>query len=263
MHKILRCFCGGVLLVWAACARVPAEEEVLVTTDPEFRVDLFEQRKADDGSPVFGLWVESLKRYECAGVLLESSVEVSGGAIRVRLLGIRKPLPCVGDSATVRDFLPIGHLPDGVYAFTLSLGADNLIENKGVLRVAAGHWDLSVPKPQGVVFQNVALERIPDGTVWGWAERPDANAAPVAAQFVADLKTLTDPIALAPGFYGYFTVSGTGAIAFHPNFRPSVEADFFTRHFGSQASEVRGLVEAYRNGQQALQVRCWTTLGEF
>jgi hypothetical protein len=263
MYKILRWFCGGILFVWAACTRVPAEEDVVVTAAPEFRIDLFEQRKADDGSPVFGLWVESLRRYECAGVSLESSVEVSEGAIRARLLGIRKPIPCAGDSATARDFLPIGSLADGVYAFTLSLGADNLIESKGMLRVAAGHWELGVLESQGVVFQNIVLERIPDGTAWGWVEKPNPNAGPAAAQFVEDLKTLTAPAALTPGYYGYFTVSGAGVIAFHPNFRPSVEAEFFTRHLGGQASEVRGLVEDYRNGQQALQVRCWTTLGAF
>jgi hypothetical protein len=255
-------------LIWLALAFVACRDhidndtDIIVTVDPEFAVDLFEQRDSADGSPTFGLWVESTERYECAGYGIDATVEVQGENIRITLLGVLPAAsPCAGDSAAAQQFLPIGNLPDGTYYFTLSLR--DAIVNEGTLTVANNRYQLSLPNPQGIDFQNLIVDHLPDGLIWGYAAMPDESVKPTADNFIADLKTLTDENGLAPGYYSYFTVSGTGNVFFHKSISPSVPAAQFVRRLTASASALKSLLQEYRSAnQQPLTVKCWTTEGE-
>lgn len=227
--------------------------------EPEFTVDLFEQRDPADGTARFGLWVESMADCACSGCSVVAETEVSSDDVSVKLLGILEPVPCTGTPAPARTFVPIGALADGEYRFSLSLRS--VVTNVGTLRVAQGRYTLSMPDAQGVVFENYVLETMPADMVWGYALTPDEPSVMAAQNWLADLKNITADGGLAPGFYSYFTVSGSGAMFFHKSFAPQGAAQVFVRKLAVPPGDLKGLLQTYR--ANALEVRCLSTLGEF
>ncbi len=260
----LRCFLILTGLSLAAACRVTgdADAQPEFTREPEYRVDLFEERSPADGTPAFGLWLERRELSACAGYGVDAAVGMQGNDIQVTILGVLPPpAPCSGDSAPARQFVPLGNLADGNYGFTLSLR--DVVTNQGSLTVSQGHYVLSLPDAQGVIVQNFVLETMPAGIVWGYAATPDEMVQPVADNFIADLKTLTGDDGLAPGFYSYFTVSGTGDFIFHERSAPAGPANLFVRRLTASPDALKGLLQNYRDAsQQPLQIKCWTTEGE-
>ena len=238
-----------------------AEEGPVFTGDPEYAIDLFEQRDPMDGAPTFGLWVERLDLSPCEGYGVDATAQVNGSSIEVAILGVQEKTPCAGDSAPAKQFVPIGNLADGTYTFNLSIFG--VIVNKGSLTVANGQYTLSLPNAQGVFIENFILESLPDGIIWGYAATPDEASQPVADNFIADLKALTTAHGLAPGFYSYFTVSGTGDILRHKRIAPKGTAKLFLYKRAASSDAVRGLLQNYRDAaQQPLTIKCWTSEGE-
>lgn len=249
------------LFAIASC-KVVEDDVVVVTLAPEYSVDLFEQRNAADGTPQFGLWVESTSLYKCPGFSIDAQVTVQGYNVAIALLGVTEPAICAGDSAPAKQFIPIGDLADGTYAFSLSLR--DVIVNKGFLTVTSGRYSLSLPGAQGVFVGNFVLETIPDGVIWGYAVTPDEASQPVASGFLSDLKTLSTENNLPPGFYSYFTVSGAGNIELHKSIAPAVGFKSFVRRLSGSPDALSNLLQGYRdtNQQTPLQIKCWTTEGE-
>ena len=248
-------------LVQYSCQKAIGDETVIVTTAPEFRVDLFEQRDPVSGNPTFGLWIRSVETFTCSNYIIEGSVQTSISEVKIQLDDVRKPDTCIGSAGPAQTFMAIGDLPLGTYHFSLSLG--NAIENEGVLKVLSSGYELSVEQPQGIDFQNIVLNKIPPGLVWGYVETPDSAAQSVANGFLADLKNITTENNLVPGFYSYFTLSGTGLIALHPGFAASGPAQLFVRQLTAQPASLQQLVQQYRSApQQPAQIRCLTTFGE-
>ena len=244
-----------------ACSKVNEEVGLVVTAPPEYTVDVFEQRNPADGVPTLGLWIESVEKYACAGYHIDAQIAVQNGSIVVTIPGVSAPSPCVGDSARAKLFLPIGNLANGTYEFIFSLR--DVIVNKGILDVSNGHYMLSLPDAKGIVIENFILESMPDGITWGYAATPDEASQPVADDFIADLKTLTAENGLAPGFYSYFTISGTGNITFHKRIAPTGSAKQFVRRLTAAPDELKSILQSYRNAaQQPLDIKCWTTGGE-
>jgi hypothetical protein len=129
--------------------------------------------------------------------------------------------------------------------------------------VANGYYSLSLPNAQGVYVQHFELNSLPSGITWGYADTPDEASEPVADNFITDLKTLTADDGLAPGFYSYFTVSGTGDFLFHKLIQPEGAARFYVRRLTASPAALQSLLQNYRGAaQQPLQIKCWTTEGE-
>ena len=134
MSFVLRSLLAAFLLTAFFPACRPAEElppEIVVTTSPEFIVDLFEERDAVDGHPTFGLWVETVRAYECAGYALQTAVNITENAVHTDFIGLLRPDPCNGPAERVRQFVPIGALSDKTYAFALHIAA-----RAGKIRIA-------------------------------------------------------------------------------------------------------------------------------
>ena len=232
----------------------------MLNLEPEFSVDLFEQRDPADGTARFGLWVESMTDCGCSGCSVVAESAVQGSDVSVQLLGIQEPMPFAGAPAPARTFVPLGPLADGVYRFSLSLRS--VVTNTGTLSVANGRYTLTMPDAQGLVIQNYVLETMPSGMVWGYARTPDEPSMLAAQNWVADLKKISTDGGLAPGFYSYFTVSGNGAMFFHKSFAPQGgAAQMFVRKLAAPPGDLKGLLQTYR--ANALEVRCLTTMGEF
>ena len=136
--------------------------------------------------------------------------------------------------------------------------------NKGTLKITNGHYQLSLPDAQGLVIENYLLESLPSGIVWGYAATPNESSQPVSDNFLSELKTLTTESGLASGFYGYFTVSGTNNITFHKSIASDEAAKYFVRRLSAAPDALKGLLQNYRTAAQPpLEIKCWTTEGEF
>ncbi|MCC6460953.1 MAG: hypothetical protein IT260_10815 [Saprospiraceae bacterium] len=255
---------GFVFLLGLLACHKPAstDPDVVVTLDPEFEVDLFEQRDASTGAATFGLWVESTQLFACENYSIEAQAEVSASAVSVRLLSIRKPDTCQGEADRARGFVAIGPLADGEYPFVFSL--NNAIVNEGTLRVQQGHYELDLPLPKAVDFKNRVLESIPDSLIWGFVSVPSETDVPVANQFFGKLKTISIEHQLTPGYYGYFTVAGTGQLYWHSSMSPPAKNLPFLRQLTGSTDELRALLQGYRaDPGHPLQIKCLTGLGAF
>jgi hypothetical protein len=265
MRLLLPCLfflCIASVLLPSCRAAADDEPVIIVSTEPEFVVDLFEHRDAVDGHPTFGLWVETLRDYDCAGYVLDAPVVISASSIDVEFRALVRPDPCVGPPQPVRQFVPVAPLAGSSYRFVLHLGQP--LANEGELAVSDGLYSLSMPGPlQGVDFRQRALRHIPDSLVWGYVRLPSAQADAPAAAFIADLKTLSAEAQLTPAYYGYFTVTGTQDVLLHPAFAPAGNYLHFVRRLAASPDELRGLLQQYRSaGSEALEVQCWSSWGE-
>lgn len=252
----------GILPFLPSCQNAKDEDVVIVTTAPEFQVDLFEQRDAVDGHPEFGLWIQSLEKYPCNNYVIEYSVQMTDGKIEVHLNDVTSPDTCHGSVASARAFIPIGNLSPGTYPFALALG--NAINNEGTLSVFEDRYEMSLPSPQGIDFQNLVVRKMKPGLLWGHIATPDAATSGRAIDFLNELKSITSEPALAPGYYSYFTVSGTGLIVPHTASAPGGPTQFFLRKLEGAPAPLQNLLLQYRNAQQnALQITCLSTFGAF
>lgn len=237
------------------------DPEVVVTVDPEFTVDLFEERDAASGNKRLGLWIESMKYYPCATPQINASVSVAGNNISVRILGVSNDT-CQGLPQKARMFLPFGAVSTGIYAFSLSLGPVDAIQNKGELKVEADEYALSLPNAQGVDVQHFELKSIPDPMLWGQIQTPGAQAGAKAAQCIADLKSVSDDPLLEPGYYGYFTLSATGQWNVHSSLSSGKPELFFVRRATQGFDAIKTILGQYRSGADSpLMIRCLTSNG--
>ena len=260
LNVLFLCLLGGL----PACQPdLATDSPVVVTAEPEFRVDAYEQRDSGTGKATLGLWVESIAVYECSGYTIESALRQTGQQIEIDLLDVRRPANCAGVSAPARQFVPIGPLAAGTYSFRLTLG--KTIVNNGLLTVENECFALTLSQPQGMEVQNYKTQHLPDGLLWGYVSVPDEAANEAAQQFISEMKTITVDGGLWPGYYSYFTISGTGAIFLHSSIVPTGPVVLFVQKLTASPTELQDLLQRYRSGvQQApLTLRCFSTFGEF
>jgi hypothetical protein len=240
--------------------KVSREEDpvVIYTGETEYRFDLFEKRDSLSGDPTFGLWVESMKTYDAGNYSIDHTVDASSQQININMLGVQKPASGVGAAGPAKTFIPIGHLQDGDYQMNISLAG--AVVNKASLHIAAGHYSLSLPNPEGILFQNLVMDHIPVGTIWGYAGIANESQQPVANAFILDLKPISADPGLPPGYYSYFTVSGTGDVFLHNSMGVPGKALPFVRKLTGSRVELTNLLQSYR--AQPIAIRCLTTFGE-
>jgi hypothetical protein len=255
-------FLGGCFLIsiltCSAC-RVNREDDPVIhyTADPEYQIDLYEQRDPVNGDPLLGLWVESIQSFDFDNYQIIDTVRINGRQIEVELSGVKKPDIGSGLPGTAKGFIPIGNLPDGEYPFNISLAG--AVVNKGALKISAGHSTLSMPGPQGIIIQNLVMEHIPDGLIWGYAATPSEPQQPLANAFILELKTVSADPGLAPGYYSYFTITGTGDVFLHSSIKPDGLATNFVRRLTGQPVDLHNILQTYR--AKPLPIRCLTTFG--
>lgn len=253
------------LLSLISCRKTSLDNDdaVVVNTPPEFNLDLFEQRDEQNGGAQLGLWIESAQTYPCDQPVLEVSVERLPQTIKVHIAGVRLPEPCLGGVSKARTFISFGALSDGIYNIQINVGANDLIKNEGTLHVEGNKTTLHMPDASAVNIMNFVTLRIPDHYLWGYAATPDEASEPAADQFLVDLKKRSADVALPPGYYSYFSVSGTGQVQLHNSVLPNGTHEAFVRQFDGDLQPLREIIDAARNSPDApLPIYCQTTLGK-
>jgi hypothetical protein len=251
------------LLVFSACQKnSDAEPDIIVTTPPEFTLDIFEQREDVGGKSVLGFWIESLQSYPCPSVEIMTEVQVNDSEILLSILGVQQPPACTGQNTIAKKFVALGALPVGTYTLQIRLGLNDLIVNKGQLVVSTNRTEIKFSEIQGIDIQQFICTRIPDHYVWGYVAIPNETAEPIADQWLAAFKSQSNPSELAPGFYSYFTVSGTGQVELHKSIAPTSAHEHFIRQINGDLQPLRDLIIQYRNAPDVpLQIQCLSTLG--
>ena len=252
------------LFAISACRRQEGDADIVVTLDPEFTMDLYEQRDSATGKTIFGLWVESLKPCSGAGCGVDASVQVSAADVRVQLLGVRLVEPPVGNPEPAKQFVPIGNLSEGEYAFTGVLGLSGVIQSKGKLTVSAEGYSLSLPDPKGIEIGEYVLRHIPDHHFWGIASVGSFGQTQLLEDLVRDLKNISEGPDLPPGFYGAFTRAGNGTITLHKSLALSASAAqaVFLRRWNGETAAVKGVLKGYRaTAPSTFSIRCFSTKG--
>lgn len=251
------------VLFTGGCKPITSEDpDTVVTAKPEFTIDLYEQRDPANGAATFGIWIESIENYDCADPQIEASATVVGDLISVSILGVKMPSPCVADSVKARRFLAIGQISDGTYKFRLALGPVDAIVNEGTIAVSEGLYTLTLTNVQGIDIQEYVLRRIPESMVWGYASTPDATAQGAADQFLAQVKNVSSESLLPPGFYGYFTISGTNQLSLHKSIAPNAPSESFVRKFDN-FTLLQNVITQFRFApDKPLNIRCFSTMGE-
>ncbi len=249
------------VLFHTGCKRnsLPYDDEVIVKVKPEFSIDLFEQRDDSNGTPIFGLWVESMEVFECDNYLIVSNKEQNVNTVKIILRGIEKPQNCNAQTAKAKTFIPIGNLADGAYELEIDLR--DVVSNKGKLTVMQGKYSLDMPDPKGIVIKNYLVQAMPDQLFWGYIETPTGQATQQANALLADLKSLSTTVSLPTGFFSYFTVSGGGTFFFNPSFSPGTNHIVFVRKMGTDPADIRKIFQTYRSGNQPIVVKCLSTSG--
>lgn len=251
----------ALLLTLNACRETYSEPDFVYTGEIEFAADLFEQRSAADGSATLGLWVESTAVYDGSNYGIDIESAVSGQNLNVRIKGIKAPDTAAGKPARATAFAPFGALANGVYYLKVVLG--QTIESRLTLNVENGRYQFTNYEAQGVNFRNLSLSQLPDGMIWGYADAGTEVKKARAEQFALDLKTISADFNLPAGYYGYFTVTGTGTVFLHGSLDPGDAHIPFVRRLNVSPDDMRGLLQSYRDDQQQpLKVKCLSTWGE-
>ncbi|MEZ4917994.1 MAG: hypothetical protein R2792_02720 [Saprospiraceae bacterium] len=250
-----------ILSVWA-CSKAPIEDpDIVVTTEPEFIVDLYEQRSAVDGSPQRGFWLESLTEYPCTGFEFQSQVLFDSSGIRLILEGVNAPDTCQGSPAKAECFIGLPPLADGIYPLDFSLAST--LHSTGELIVQGGEVEWVLTKEEGIDIQNRVMSRIPDGIIWGYVRSNNEQEEPRALAFLNELKTITSAHNLPAGYYSYFSVTGTGQAFTHRSFKADKHL-FVRRISADRLSELQQLLESYRDSSDfPIQIFCLSTEGAF
>ncbi len=253
------------LLLSVSCRKTPLDDGqvIVVSTPPEFVVDLYEQRSEQAGEPQMGLWIESIQTYPCDQPVIEVSAVRQGSTIEVLIAGVRLPEPCLGGAQKARIFVPFGSVEKGHYDIQINVGVNGLIKNQGTLHLEDHNATLEMPNAQAIDIQNYVVTNIPNHYLWGYAGVPNEVSEPAADQLLVDLKKHSTDVALPPGFYSYFSVSGTGQIQLHRSISPNGAHEPFVRQFDGDLQPLRQVIEDARNSPDApLSIYCQTTLGK-
>lgn len=258
-------FLFSAVLFWVSCSKSSVEDDgtIIVKTPPEFNVDLFERRDDQTGEPQLGLWIESIQAYPCDQPIIEVSTAQQQQTIKVLIAGVRLPEPCSGGMQKASIFIPFGVLTAGIYDLQINVGANSLIQNIGKLQVETDKAVLQMPDARAINILNFVTNRIPDHYLWGYAAVPDEGSEPAADQFLVDLKKRSVDVALPPGYYSYFSVSGTGQVHLHSSILPQGVHEPFVRQFNGDLQPLRQIIEAARNSPDTpLPIYCQSTLGK-
>jgi hypothetical protein len=235
--------------------------EVVVSIDPEFTADVFEDVAPDDGERRPGFWVQSMAPFECAGFLPNDSIWKIGNEIFIAINGTDKPNPCLGDSALLSAFLPLPPLDPGIYDVVFRFG--DLPVSSGTLSTSEAGLRFDVAKTGGFDFRNRQALRLPEQILWSNVEVEGEATRVKALEFIDELKSLTQPHGLSPGYYSYFTITGQGTFFFHESFPKRYALDQqVVRKFETPVAELQLLIDAYRNHPDTpLTIRCMTGSG--
>ena len=143
-------------------------------------------------------------------------------------------------------------LPDAIDLSTLKksdipfrLTLKDVIINDGILHVEDGRYFFEMKKENGISMPKKELLRVPQGAIWGFIATDNGQDARYA-QMIDSLKTITTPLSMPTGDYGYFNYTGTdiGIAAKFTTSKPTVRR-FILRQTGTK-DQLNSILKYFR-----------------
>ena len=197
------------------------------------------------GGQGFGIRITTKEPYDCEGPMIRRKLKVKGDRITVNVQGVQISDNCEGRMNFATTYIDLKDLEPGTYIFSPIvhrhiLKAELIVSEKGYLFRSDEDATL-------VEIPNEALNRIPEGTIWGTCTFP-TELREKAGEFFIDLEEMgAKRVNLVAGNYGEFYVHD-GSTRFNEMLEEGIFRASFYYNFTGSFEELRALVMRYGEG---------------
>ena len=201
-----------------------------------------EGKVSENGVQGFGIRITTKEPYDCEGPMIRRKLKVKGDRITVNVQGVQISEHCEGRMNFATTYIDLKNLEPGTYIFSPIvhrhiLKAELVVSEKGY--IFRSNEDATL-----VEIPNEALNRIPEGTIWGTCTfRTEMREK--AGEFFIDLEDLgAKRVNLVAGNYGEFYVHD-GSTRFNEMLEEGVFRAYFYYNFTGDFDELRTLTSEY------------------
>ena len=178
------------------------DKEIIVDVDKEFYIKPWENLNETGGN--LQLQVETILKQSCPETSINYYVNVSGSKVIVTLRELYNLTPCFTANEAAHDTIDIEGLEKNkTYDFQLNL--KDIVINKGSLTLQDDKYTINMLNENGISIPIKEVLRVPQNAVWGYIAFPNGQER-AATQLIDSLKTITAPLSIADGNYGYFNM---------------------------------------------------------
>lgn len=233
-------FAVGFLFL-TSCRKNLGDKETIIAVDKEFEIIPWE--KLDDLGGTLQLRVATILNQECGGTRINYGTNSQGNQLTVTLKSLNYPTTCNGFAEPARDTIELYNIKKGDIAFKLTL--KDVVINDGVLHVEDGRYVFEMKKENGISMPKKEVLRVPQGAIWGFISN-DNGQDERYTQMIDSLKTITGPLSMTTGDYGYFNYTGTdiGIAAKFVTQRPNIRR-FIFRQTGTK-EQLNSILKYFR-----------------
>jgi len=193
--------------VGSFCSCVSEPEEVtFFNPDQEFLIDLNQVLSSDGPHLVFE--ISSLDYFNCAEVIINSNLKLSGTSIDLQIENFEIPENCSIASGSGTNIGPLETAKGNPSIFLdaliydISISAQDLFSNMGSVYSGNNQFRIEMGTTDGITVGRKTLNKIPNNHVWGWI-----STQGTATSFLEDLSPFVyESDLLMLGDYGHFNV---------------------------------------------------------
>ena len=248
-----------VLCLLAGCRLSEEDKDTIITVDPEFTVDLFEELGE---SPSFFLKIKTIESRDCLNDSIKYTAQRQTTRLILSINNIQEAPDCITGNNYINASAGFGHLGNGSYF--MQIGLKNTLINKGKLTVSDQAYVIDMDREDGLAFIRSTLNRVPRKTIWGYVAYENHNAAgDFPQQFMDDLGHLCQQASLPAGDYIHFEVDDQGLLKLQTPPSYSFFKTFYHK-FDGDFQTVEQLLEDYRSGPGGgnMEVKLFTSDGK-
>jgi hypothetical protein len=148
---------------------------------------------------------QSDSMYNCENVGFVYTLKSTADDVSIHLLGVSIPESCISGYAPAFEKVEVP-VEDGFYSVAIDIG--EFIHNTGYLVIEHSTYSIYMSRQDGMDIPNEVMNRIPEGTIWGYAEAADVDLQIQVIHAVrAGLDAITEDVNMPEGYYGYYSVT--------------------------------------------------------
>lgn len=229
------------LFLTISCRKNLGDKETIIAVDKEFEIIPWETLNDLGGS--LQLRIATIQNQECGGTRINYATSSINNQLSVSLKSLAYPLTCNGFAEPAHDTVDLSNIKKGDYPFQVNL--KGVVINDGTLHVEDGRYFLEMKTENGISMPKKELLRVPQGAIWGFISNDNGQDARYA-QMIDSLKTITTPLSIPAGDYGYFSYTGTdiGIAAKFTTQRPNIRR-FIFKQTGTK-EQLNGMLKYFR-----------------
>ena len=216
----------GLSLLGGSCKVDSIGDPIIVPLiDQEFVLDLWENLQATTISPL-EIRMATIAEENCLNAGILRAYERNNRALKLTLYQILDPEVCDPGQAPAKGKEAIYDVNSGVYQLDVEL--QGVVINPGTLTITSSSYKVEMQEENGTSWLHYELYRVPNAALWGYVTYSNAFQEQQTTDFFNNLAAMSEPIQLAEGYYGHFTVaSGSGQLTVHemptqPGVRPFI-----------------------------------------